>query len=1090
MDESMDARKLDALLRRIDGLDDELRRMKFRLERIEQQREPAPREEDGVVAPSKPGEAAVDLAVQSPDDSDEKSGTPTASQTPLPPPLPAISIPLVLDSSERSMTLEEVLLERQAKRGPIEAGEPEVAPLTPESQASKPMTEYEPAIGLEHPLHQFSVKEKPFGSRFYEWCVKQCPPLKPLLDWFVPAEGEHFSIDEILVRVFAVVGVMAAVIAGGYFSTLVHNRIPPIGKVGLMYAAAAGMFVTGWRMSEQLRKLARPMMAGGVAIFYFTSYAAHFIEATHAFNLPVSLTLMTVALVGMIALAERLRSEMLAIFTVFLGYLTAYVSGSSEYALIANGSIAIAAMVFLMRNGWARLSEISVIGTYVFHLVWMFFWDHPPTTPQQAFLLNMGTLLGYFVVHLFGAMTADAARGGIEPWKTRRLLYLAWNAMIFWSVSLIVFQETRIYLDHTEWLHFALAAVLLLSAAWYRRISEDAFQLLLGLSLTLATIGVMTACSGNVLYLALMAEGAALLFVGKRAKLSQGRYGGVIVLLIAAGSLLAHQFTHVEHTQRVFINWRDPHCWAALFGCVTLAGLGGWYQWLYGLRKTHQPEESIALDSEDQSSSFSFSSSFSNQEQRPAVDDESLPFISTSMISRLLIYLSVPLFMIVSFIYGEVHVMTWLPLIGLAFLLAGIALRHPPYLVSSLGVLALHGLAGLILINADPGELLIKEQIAGIALVLACGALCEWRLRDVTRLYLLRLVDRLAYLPMFSFAALSCALMLEQLEPHWCVGSLAIFLAALLGVGWGARCRSLTDAAIVPFAVLSLRIMYEIYHFRTGSMALVGFQVSHGAALLMLFAATHFTEQPFVRERLRGAMMAAQWIAALLVCAPAAVGIVYFTESFAAVQGVILAAACGAVLALFMGWRRSIPLSLAGWLWLAYGHALYQLRLSNDAFAPEPGQPIVICLAALLAITIAVERTSGMGLAKWIEQAPEAETPQQIQRFLNWALGGAIAIALLHGLYAHPALHPAFVTVSWTLSGLALCLLGALLRVRLYPRAGFALLLCAIFRAFIVDVTQLEQTLHRMIAFLVLGVILMGVSYGYMKLKSRIDAWR
>ena len=79
-------------------------------------------------------------------------------------------------------------------------------------------------------------------------------------------------------------------------------------------------------------------------------------------------------------------------------------------------------------------------------------------------------------------------------------------------------------------------------------------------------------------------------------------------------------------------------------------------------------------------------------------------------------------------------------------------------------------------------------------------------------------------------------------------------------------------------------------------------------------------------------------------------------------------------------------------------------------------------------------------------------------------------------------------TVAWGLEGVALLAAGFSLRDRVQRLSGMALLLFCILKLFLWDLRHLE-TLPRILSFIVLGLILVGVSWIYTRFRERVERY-
>jgi uncharacterized membrane protein len=76
-------------------------------------------------------------------------------------------------------------------------------------------------------------------------------------------------------------------------------------------------------------------------------------------------------------------------------------------------------------------------------------------------------------------------------------------------------------------------------------------------------------------------------------------------------------------------------------------------------------------------------------------------------------------------------------------------------------------------------------------------------------------------------------------------------------------------------------------------------------------------------------------------------------------------------------------------------------------------------------------------------------------------------------------------TVSWGLEGLALLAAGFTLRERVLRLEGLSLLLVCILKLFFYDLRNLE-TFPRILSFIALGAIMLGVSWIYTRFRNHL----
>jgi len=92
------------------------------------------------------------------------------------------------------------------------------------------------------------------------------------------------------------------------------------------------------------------------------------------------------------------------------------------------------------------------------------------------------------------------------------------------------------------------------------------------------------------------------------------------------------------------------------------------------------------------------------------------------------------------------------------------------------------------------------------------------------------------------------------------------------------------------------------------------------------------------------------------------------------------------------------------------------------------------------------------------------------------------------GAVVYFEVRPTLITVTWALEGAALLATGFPARERLMRLSGLAVLAACIARLFVFDLPQLEA-LARIISFVVLGALLLAVSWIYTRYRDRIQKY-
>ena len=322
-----------------------------------------------------------------------------------------------------------------------------------------------------------------------------------------------------LVRIGIVMLLTGLVFFGNYAYENVIVRLGPTGKVLLLYLASAILLGAGawWQRAaakESLKNYAEVLFAGGLAAVYFTTYAAHHIETLQVIGSSLLDGALLLAWAGfMVWIADRKKSEVLALFAVGLAYYTSVITRVGSFTLYSNLVLTVATVFFLVRNRWAALSFASLVATYAAYAFWRFFDGSNWHWVSAGEGLWHGT---YFLVSYWIVFSAAVFLSKHEKLAGQnRAGFLTLNNGAFFTMFVLTMLQVR----HGGFWEFSLVygAVLLALAEVTRRLLPAeplAKNSYLTQGLLLVTIGLILKFTGLKLALLLGAESVVLLTLG------------------------------------------------------------------------------------------------------------------------------------------------------------------------------------------------------------------------------------------------------------------------------------------------------------------------------------------------------------------------------------------------------------------------------------------------------------------------------------------------------------------------------------------------------------------------------------------------
>jgi uncharacterized membrane protein len=325
-----------------------------------------------------------------------------------------------------------------------------------------------------------------------------------------------------LVRIGIVMLLTGLVFFGNYAYQNFIVRLRPVGKVVLLYLASGALLGAGawWQrktVKESLRNYAQVLFAGGLAAVYFTTYAAHHFENLRVINEPLLDGALLLAWAGFIAwIADRNKSEILALFAVGLAYYTSAITRVGSFTLYSNLVLTVAALFFLVRNRWAGLSWASLVATYAAYAYWRFYhggegWRW--ATVDEGLGFGASFLWSYWLVFTVAVFLSKHENIAGE----RRAAFLTFNN----GAMFTLFVLTMLQVDTGKFWQFSLGygiALLVLAEMSRRFLAAEPLtkNTYLTQGLVLVTVGLVSKYldTPRTLALVLAAESVILFILG------------------------------------------------------------------------------------------------------------------------------------------------------------------------------------------------------------------------------------------------------------------------------------------------------------------------------------------------------------------------------------------------------------------------------------------------------------------------------------------------------------------------------------------------------------------------------------------------
>ncbi len=317
------------------------------------------------------------------------------------------------------------------------------------------------------------------------------------------------------------IGLVSLIIGIAFLAREVEPKLEAWHRVALGYLGGAVLFGIGRRFEAKLQQFARPVMAGGLAVGFFISFAGYFLPRMQCLPLLASLGLMAVFVGGIFYCAERWAAQNIAGLALLLGHIAAYVASvdTATLPMVAVFFLSAAAVGLMARHSWYPLASFAVIAAFTSHVLWTLR-GGTPSVEADRFGITLFFLTSYYAVFLAADSLFFRRLGqrGREAFTQRQRVtgrYIGPTAMLaYTTVTAVHFQLSGRW-SQIHWVLLPLAAVQLGVLFNHRRHGSSDSPLYLTASTTFVTMALFSVTGGLALNMALATEALLLLILGR-----------------------------------------------------------------------------------------------------------------------------------------------------------------------------------------------------------------------------------------------------------------------------------------------------------------------------------------------------------------------------------------------------------------------------------------------------------------------------------------------------------------------------------------------------------------------------------------------
>jgi uncharacterized membrane protein len=402
---------------------------------------------------------------------------------------------------------------------------------------------------------------------------KPAPVYIPAKSWWENFKEQNPDLEKFIgENLINKIGVLILVLGISYFVKFAidKNWIIEPARVGIGILCGALVLAFAHKLRKKYAPFSSVLVAGAISIFYFTIGIAF--HDYHLFGQTVAFVIMVVitAFSCFISLSyDRLE---LAILSLIGGFAVPFMvsTGQGNYVVLFSYitilNIGILALAY--HKKWHVINILAYVFTIALYGGWLVM-DMNSTVPHYAGALAFAFVF-YFIFIGISIINNIRTKGAFSVIE---LSILATNTFLFYAAGMAILSNF-----HPEFkgLFTTLLALMNLVYAWvlYKKFGLDktAVYLLIGLTLTFATLAIPIQFQGHYITLFWAAEAVLLMWLGQKSKIVSYRFGSVAVHLLMMISLVMDWVNFYTGTTvlNIILN---PICITGIFAVASLVAV-------------------------------------------------------------------------------------------------------------------------------------------------------------------------------------------------------------------------------------------------------------------------------------------------------------------------------------------------------------------------------------------------------------------------------------------------------------------------------------------------------------------------------------
>lgn len=363
--------------------------------------------------------------------------------------------------------------------------------------------------------------------------------IEPQKTWLQKFKEENPDIEKFIgENLINKIGILILVLGISFFVkyAIDKNWINEPARVGIGLLAGALVMGVAHRLKTNYKAFSSVFVAGAFAIFYFTIAIAF--QEYHLFSQTVAFAIMVVITIFSAFISVSYNRQELGVMSLIAGFAVPFMvsTGEGSYVVLFTyiAILNIGMLLISYFKKWNIVSVFAFLFTCTLYLTWWNNWSAPTTVPYLGAFIFAAL---FYLIFSIGTVINNLRSKGTFS-KIQYFMIVA-NTFFFFGMGMVIIGNWK--LDIQGLFTVALGIYnLVFAIVLYRRfgLDKNAIYLLLGLTLTFATLTIPIQFKGNYITLFWACEAVLLFWLAKKSKIDIFKWSAAIVQALMLVSLM------------------------------------------------------------------------------------------------------------------------------------------------------------------------------------------------------------------------------------------------------------------------------------------------------------------------------------------------------------------------------------------------------------------------------------------------------------------------------------------------------------------------------------------------------------------------